>query len=97
VNLQTGPAYSFCADAAVPTASTIKLPIMIELFYEASEGRIDWNQKLQLTEAEKASGSGILNELSAKDELTVRNLMHLLIVVSDNTTTNLVLQKNRRK
>ena len=60
VNLKTGAAFSFHADDPVPTASTIKLPIMIELFYEASEGRLDWNQKLELTEAEKVSGSGVL-------------------------------------
>ncbi len=31
----------------VPTASTIKLPIMVELFAEAEEGKLDWNQKLE--------------------------------------------------
>jgi beta-lactamase class A len=93
VNLKTGATFSFHADDPVPTASTIKLPIMIELFYEASEGRIDWNQKLQLTEAEKVSGSGVLTELTGGDELTIRDLMHLMIVVSDNTATNLLLER----
>ncbi len=93
VNLKTGASYSLHADDPVPTASTIKLPIMIELFYEASEGRLDWNQKLTLTDAEKVSGSGVLQELSDGDELTIRDLMHLMIVVSDNTATNLILER----
>ena len=93
VNLKTGASYSLHADDPVPTASTIKLPIMIELFYEASEGRLDWNQKLTLTDAQKVSGSGVLQELSNGDELTTRDLMHLTIVVSDNTATNLILER----
>ena len=93
VNLKTGAAFSFHADDPVPTASTIKLPIMIELFYEASEGHLDWNQKLELSEAEKVSGSGVLTELSGGDALSIRDLMHLMIVVSDNTATNLILER----
>jgi len=93
VNLKTGAAFSFHADDPVPTASTIKLPIMIELFYEASEGHLDWNQKLELSDAEKVSGSGVLTELSGGDALPIRDLMHLMIVVSDNTATNLILER----
>lgn len=93
VNLNTGASYTLHADDPVPTASTIKLPVMIELFYEASEGRLDWNQKLKLTNGDKVSGSGVLYELSDGDELPIRDLMHLMIVVSDNTATNLILHR----
>jgi beta-lactamase class A len=92
-NLDTGVSYALRADAPVPTASTIKLPIMIELFAEAEEGRLDWNQKLLLTDQDKVSGSGVLTELSAGDALPIRDLMHLMIVVSDNTATNLILDR----
>jgi beta-lactamase class A len=92
-NLETGLCYGLRADDPVPTASTIKLPIMAELFFEASEGKLDWNQKLTLTENEKVSGSGVVRELSDGDQLTIRDLMHLMIVVSDNTATNLILHR----
>jgi beta-lactamase class A len=92
-NLDTGAAYSFQADEPVPTASTIKFPIMIELFSQAAEGKLDWNQQIELTEKDKVSGSGILNEFSAGDRFTVRDLMHVMIVVSDNTATNLLLDR----
>jgi beta-lactamase class A len=92
-NLDTGASYGFRADAPVPTASTIKLPIMVELFAEAKEGRLDWSQKLMLTDQDKVSGSGILTELSGGDSLPIRDLMHLMIVVSDNTATNLILDR----
>jgi beta-lactamase class A len=92
-NLDTGATYELRADAPVPTASTIKLPIMVELFAEAEEGKLDWNQKLELTDQAKVSGSGVLTELSAGDLLPIRDLMHLMIVVSDNTATNLILDR----
>jgi beta-lactamase class A len=66
---------------------------MVELFAEAEEGRLDWNQKLLLTDQDKVSGSGVLTELSAGDALPIRDLMHLMIVVSDNTATNLILDR----
>jgi beta-lactamase class A len=92
-NLDTGVSYELRADAPVPTASTIKLPIMVELFAEADAGKLDWNQKLELTDQDKVSGSGVLTELSGGDALPIRDLMHLMIVVSDNTATNLILDR----
>jgi beta-lactamase class A len=92
-NLDTGSTYSLHGDEPVMTASTIKLPIMVELFAEAEAGKLDWNQKLILTEQDKVAGSGVLSELSAGDALPIRDLMHLMIVVSDNTATNMILDR----
>jgi beta-lactamase class A len=92
-NLDTGASYALRADDPVPTASTVKLPIMVELFAEAEEGKLDWNQKLELTDQDKVSGTGVLTELSGGDLLSIRDLMHLMIVVSDNTATNLILDR----
>jgi beta-lactamase class A len=92
-NLDTGASYNLHGEDPVMTASTIKLPIMVELFAEAEEGKLDWNQKLTLTEQDKVPGSGVITELSAGDALTIRDLMHLMIVVSDNTATNLILDR----
>lgn len=92
-NLDSGATYQLRGDAPVTTASTIKLPIMVELFAEAEAGKLDWNQKLTLTDQDKVSGSGVLTEFSAGDTLPIRDLMHLMIVVSDNTATNLILDR----
>ena len=92
-NLNTGAAYSLHGDEPVQTASTIKLPIMVELFAQAAQGKLDWNQKLTLNQEDIVPGSGVLNEMSAGDTFTIRDLMHLMIVVSDNTATNLLLDR----
>jgi beta-lactamase class A len=92
-NLATGAHYGLAAEQPVRTASTIKLAIMIECFYEAAEGKLQFSEPIRLTQDEKVSGSGILQDLSAGDELPVRDLVDLMIVLSDNTATNLILNR----
>jgi beta-lactamase class A len=92
-DLQTGKTYSLLGDQPVRTASTIKLAIMAECFAEAAEGKLDLNERLKLTADEKVSGSGILQELSNGDEMPIRDMIDLMIVLSDNTATNLILNR----
>lgn len=92
-NLQTGQAYNLAGDQPVRTASTIKLAIMTECFAEAAEGKLDLKQPLKVSADEKVSGSGILQELSDNDELPVRDMIDVMIVLSDNTATNLILNR----
>lgn len=92
-NLVTGTTYSLGAEQPVRTASTIKLAIMTECFYEAAEGKLKWTEPIQLTDEEKVSGTGILQDLSAGDELPLRDVVDLMIVLSDNTATNLILNR----
>ena len=90
-NLDTGQEYSFNGDQRVPTASTIKIAVMIEAFARVAEGRAKWTDELVLTKAARYGGSGVLQELSDGLRLTLRDCVNLMMVVSDNTATNLVL------
>ncbi len=92
-NLQTGVSYGIKPDQPVRTASTIKLAIMIECFSEVADGKLKWTEPVKVVQDEKVSGSGVVQELSDGDELPIRDLMHLMIVVSDNTATNLILNR----
>ncbi len=92
-NLDNGRTYSLAGEQPVRTASTIKLAIMTECFAEAAEGKLDMAERIKLTDAEKVSGSGILQDLSSGDELPVRDMIDLMIVLSDNTATNLILTR----
>jgi beta-lactamase class A len=92
-NLATGAEFSRNGDDPVRTASTIKLPIMVECFFEEHEGKLKWNETIRLAADEKVSGSGVLTEFSDDLCIPVRDLMHLMMVVSDNTATNLVLNR----
>jgi len=90
-NLDSGAEFGLQPDERVRTASTIKLPILCALFDLAAQGPLRWEEKLTLREEDKVSGSGVLQELSAGLALTLRDLSRLMMVVSDNTATNLIL------
>lgn len=92
-NLDSGATYTLRADEPVRTASTIKLPIMVECFAESAEGKLNLSESLTLTQGEKVSGSGILQDLSDGDRLPIRDMIDLMIVLSDNTATNLILNR----
>ena len=91
-NLDTGVTYSLAGDEPVRTASTIKLPIMIEVFSEAAESKVSMTEPIKIDAGEKVSGSGILQDLTV-DSLPLRDLVMLMITLSDNTATNLVLNR----
>jgi beta-lactamase class D/beta-lactamase class A len=92
-NLDSGETFAIRPDERVRTASTIKLPIMAAAFAAVAEGRAKWDDTLELREQDKIGGSGVLREFSDGLRVPLRDLVHLMIVVSDNTATNLVLDR----
>src|SRR5215472_13923796 len=92
-NLDTGQSYSLNPDERVQTASTIKLPIMAAVLAAVESGKAKWTEELTLTQDERVSGSGILGEISNGVKLPIRDIVHLMIVVSDNTATNMIIQR----
>jgi beta-lactamase class A len=90
-NLRTGEEVHLGSDVVLPTASVIKLPILVELHLRAEAGTVDLRRRLSLTREDLRGGSGVLKELEPGLDLTVRDAARLMIVLSDNTATNLVL------
>ena len=74
-----------------PAASTIKLPILYEVFRQAGEGRCGPADTLALKADDQVGGSGILKDLTPGLVLTVKDLATLMIVISDNTATNMLI------
>jgi beta-lactamase class A len=92
-NLDSGETYAIRENDRVRTASTIKLAIMADVFDAVEQGKTKWNEELLLRDADKVQGSGVILELSDGVHLPIRDLVHLMIVVSDNTATNLLLDR----
>jgi beta-lactamase class A len=90
-NLRTGEVIAYKADDKFPTASVIKLPVMVEYFYQAAAGRIDSLQKVTLAATERRGGSGLLQFFAPGAEVRLSDAVLLMIVVSDNSATNLVI------
>jgi len=92
-NLDTGATFALRPDDRMRTASTIKLPILCATFQAVQEGKLKWTDPTTLRDADKVSGSGILGEFSDGVKIPLVDLTHLMIVLSDNTATNLVLDQ----
>jgi beta-lactamase class A len=93
-NLETGESFFYHADEVMPTASLIKLAVLVEVYLQADEGRVDLRGPVLLREADKVPGSGILTyHFSEGASLPLRDATRLMIAFSDNTATNLVLDK----
>jgi beta-lactamase class A len=93
-NLDTGATVEIRGSAPVRTASTIKLAILCSVFDAVSRGQAKWNEPLTITHAEKVNGSGVIgSELSDGVQLPLQDVVHLMMVLSDNTATNMVLER----
>jgi beta-lactamase class A len=90
-NLRTGATAAVNADAGVQTASVIKLAIMLEAFYQVKEGKHRLDERLTLTKENQVPGSGVLTLMQPGLQLSLLDAVTLMIDVSDNTATNLVL------
>jgi beta-lactamase class A len=91
IDLRTGEAIAVGADTRFPTASTIKTAVMIEAWQQAADGRLSMDTTLTLRDADKVGGAGVLRGMHDGLTLTVADLIHLMIVLSDNTATNILI------
>lgn len=92
-NIDTGARYGLGESVKVRTASTIKLPILCAAYRLAADGKLSLDEKRTMRADDVVSGSGIIREFTPGAEFTVRDLLHVTIVVSDNTATNLILDR----
>ncbi|HAH07130.1 MAG TPA: serine hydrolase [Elusimicrobia bacterium] len=92
-SLATGESVELDADEPVRSASTIKLGILVEAFHQAGEGRLPLSGKVVLREEDKVQGSGVLKFLRAPLELTLEDVLTLMVIESDNTATNLAIDQ----
>jgi beta-lactamase class A len=93
-NLRTGESYYLHANRPMPTASLIKLAVMVETYQQAAEGKLKLSDTVMLYDTDKVQGSGILTDhFSAGATFPLRDAVRLMIAFSDNTATNLVLDR----
>jgi beta-lactamase class A len=93
-NLDSGEAIGIRETEPVRTASTIKLAVMAALFDAIARGELQWSERLTITDAEKVAGSGVIeSELSSGVQLPLQDVMHLMMALSDNTATNMILER----
>jgi len=93
-NLESGLSIGIRESEPVRTASTIKLPIMLAVFDAVARGKAKWEEPLTVIAADKVSGSGVIgSEISDGVRLPLKDVVNLMIVLSDNSATNMVLER----
>jgi beta-lactamase class A len=91
--LETGEEIAIDADHQMDTMSVIKIPLMVESFRQIEAGKFSLDDKITLKESDKRPGTGIIRSLDPGAILTIKDLLTLMIIVSDNTATDLMYAK----
>ncbi|MGH7506407.1 MAG: serine hydrolase, partial [Longimicrobiales bacterium] len=92
-NLSNGESLSIRGDEPFPSASLIKVAILVTLLDEVHHGRMSLDERVSLIARDRVGGSGVLYRLGSGLQPTLEDLAWLMITLSDNTATNLLLDK----
>lgn len=87
-NLVTGEAYTWNPDTVHPSASVIKIFLMAYVFQLAKNGKFNLTDQIEIDPAFLAESCGVLYYLKDIHRMSIRDLMELMIIVSDNAATN---------
>lgn len=93
-HLVTGDTFFHHPDEVMPTASLIKVAVLVEAYLQADEGKLSLRERIELKDSDKVPGSGILTyHFSSGAMLPLRDYIRLMTALSDNTATNVVLDQ----
>ena len=92
-NLKTGQTASLDADEPVQTASVIKLGILLDAAEQIRAGKAKFEEKLVLNKDNQAPGSGVLAAFDTPLAITLKDVLTMMVIVSDNTATNMAIDR----
>lgn len=91
--IETGEEIAINADETMDTMSVIKIPLMTEVFRQLEAGKFKLTDRVILKDSEKRPGTGVIRSLDAGASLTIKDLITLMIIVSDNSATDMLFEK----
>jgi len=91
-SLETGEEIAVDADRQMETMSTIKIPLMIEVFEQIKAGKFKLTDKYTFAEKDTQPGTGTIQRLDYGAVMTVKDLITMMIIVSDNTATEVLFR-----
>lgn len=91
--IETGEEITINADETMDTMSVIKIPLMAEVFRQIDAGKFALSDRVTLKESDKRPGTGVIRSLDAAAVLTIKDLITLMIIVSDNSATDMLFEK----
>lgn len=91
-DLATGYTSGYNMNEVMPAASTIKVPIMVEVFRQMAQGKFDLNRRVELFAKDRDWGSGDIAGSPVGSTFPVSTLLTQMITVSDNTAANMLIR-----
>lgn len=91
--LNTGKRVALGAETPVQTASVIKLTVLFEAMEQVRAGKARWDEPLTLKQGDAVTGSGVLMFFDTPLRLTLKDVLTMMVIVSDNTATNLAIDR----
>jgi beta-lactamase class A len=91
--IETGEEIAINADETMDTMSVIKIPLMAEVFPQIEAGLFALTDRVTLRETEKRPGTGVIRSFDAGASLTIKDLITLMIIVSDNSATDMLFER----
>ena len=91
--LNSGREIAIDADEPVQTASVIKLSILYNAMVDVREGKANWDEKLTLKPGEAVGGSGLFHFLDTPVTVTLKDVLTMMVIMSDNTATNMAIDR----
>jgi beta-lactamase class A len=82
---------AFNEETLIPSASLVKVPIMLSFFYAAQDGKMSLKDTISLKSSDKAAGSKVLNRVPIGSVFTVEELFNPMITQSDNAAANILI------
>jgi beta-lactamase class A len=92
-NLRSGQTASLSPDLPVQTASVIKMGILLDAAEQIRSKQATLEERLVLIKPNQVEGSGVLGELTPPIALTLGDTLTLMVVLSDNTATNMAIDR----
>lgn len=94
VDLTSGERFGVNENVVFPQGSAIKVPILIEVYKQAKEGKLKLTDRVPVKKASQVGGDGVLQHFGdATSELSIADLCALMIVLSDNTAANMLIER----
>lgn len=90
-DLASGELFTVCADEVHVACSLVKVPIMALLLKDAEEGGTRLEEKIAIPPAKRVGGTGLICHLEPEVELSWKDVMKLMIIISDNSATNAII------
>lgn len=91
--LETGEEIAVNAEDQMDTMSVIKIPLMVEAFRQIEAGKFKLSDRIALKDEDKRPGTGVIRSMDEGVQLTVKDLLTLMIIVSDNTATDMLFRQ----